>query len=140
MILKELNDPSEIGKVLFDAWVYARIKDDLCSHIDPNQLPFDGYLYVGGYEDDRIIGLSVLYPYRDALKLHFMVLKGHLVKAREFLDLVLQLSTKIYCVIPLCYQSVINFALNNGFVKIELLEQPFYRNGTVHKRWLLCHS
>ena len=118
MIRIEVASGSDIEEIIKDDEIYSRIGDDFSPSKEVLELPkIHGCL--SGYVDGRLASLYIV----DEGKLHFMVKKQYRGNARKLLNKSYKYyNKKVYCVIPLCYNDVIKFAINckfnlKGFVR-----------------------
>lgn len=111
----EIKEPTEeeVNIIIFDDEIYNRIADDRCPVKEDFKFSYKDYDFMGFYLNDKIIGLANV---KECGLFHFQVLKPYRRYAREALERYLEkMNRLLYCEIPLCYMSVINFAKNNGF-------------------------
>ncbi len=121
-----IKEPSkeEVDIIIFDDEIYDRIADDTCPTKDDFIIPYKDIEFIGCYLDNKIIGLAN--ADKDG-KFHFQVLKQYRKYAREVLKQILdKLDRSLYCEIPTCYKSVINFAKNNGFREVGTIDNRKY--------------
>lgn len=137
MISTEIIDPDEASEVLNDPWVYDRITDDHCPE-KMKEYPSDAF-YVGGYINHKLVAVSIVHLFELGYKFHYQVLKAYRKYARflmdESLEIILPIFKKLYCEIPSCYPSVINFAKKSGFREIEVKDNSHLKNG----QYFNCH-
>lgn len=138
MITTEIIDPEEAAEVLNDPWVYDRIThDDSPASVD--EYPSDAF-YVGGYVNRRLVAVSIVHLFELGYKFHYQVLKAYIRYARFLLDealqIILPIFKRLYCEIPSCYRSVINFARKSGFRPVEV-RGSFVKNGHAYDRHLM---
>lgn len=117
----KIKKPStkDIALIIFDDEIYDRISDDSCPKKEDFNLSYEIFEFLGCYLDNKIIGLAMT---KKCGLFHFQVLKLYRKYAREALQGFLKKFDRfLYCEIPQCYQSVINFAKNNGFEEIGII-------------------
>lgn len=120
--------------MIFDSEIFEKSKDDyapdprLC---DINSADLSAHEFIGGYVEDEIASLFVVHKGL----MHFSVLKKFRMLARELLSSSLEFWGKPVAVeIPSLYRSVINFAINNGFVETHITEDCFVKNGKKYQK------
>ena len=132
MIVKETVNLEEIKAILCDPVIYDTISSDECPLIGEFEPPLNGFLYYGGYVDNKIIALAVYHKYLDGDKYHPQVLPEFREKyAKKFVEQSLKLKGTpiLYAVIPDLYKSVLNFALKFGFKIVDKKLNSFVKNG-----------
>ena len=108
MIVKEIFDLEEIGKIFFDPEIYERIR---VGEVKP-ELPTKNTRYIGGYLEDELIGVIVYYKRKKYTTCHIQVLKAHrAASAVKFGRMALKLSkTKVlFTNVPRRFPDVIRF-------------------------------
>lgn len=127
MITIKKPSTKDITLIMFDDEIYERTSDDSCPKKEDFKLSYEIFEFLGCYLDNKIIGLAMT---KKCGMFHFQVLKLYRKHAREALQGFLkELDRFLYCEIPQCYQSVINFAKNNGFEKVDIdHDKKFIKN------------
>jgi hypothetical protein len=133
LIVTKIDNVDDIKAVLCNPAIYDTINDDNSQNIEDFEPPIsDEYLYIGGYADDKIIGLMVYQQYLDGNECHVQVLPEHRKEhAKEFGEQSLKFrgTQPLYAEIPDLYQNVLNFALLNNFKVIKRVDAGFIKNG-----------
>lgn len=127
-------DRVDAAMVLLDPEIYDRISDDNSPPREAWELPDIDYW--GGYIDGALASVNIEENFRDGKKIHFQVLKPYRWAARELLDASLP-EGRVYCQIPACFMTTINFARNQGFKVIEVSPKVYEKYGRLHDRILL---
>jgi hypothetical protein len=131
-----IDNADDIKAVLCNPTIYDTITDDSSPNIEDFEPPInDSYLYIGGYVDNKIIGLMVYHEYLDGNKCHVQVLPEYRKEhAKEFGEQSLQHcgTRPLYAEIPDLYKNVLDFALLNYFKVIERKDTGFIKNGVAH--------
>lgn len=142
MITTEIIDPEEASEVLNDPWIYDRITSDNSPN-SVDEYPSDAF-YVGGYVNRKLVAVSIVHLFEMGYKFHYQVLSAYRKYARflldEALDIILPIFKRLYCEIPSCYQSVINFARKSGFREVSVDKNAFLKNGHKYDRYLMVLS
>lgn len=129
MLIKKPSK-QEIIDFITDDEMYDLVSDDK----SPPKQTFDFDIlfkmmkcrFVGAYVDNELAALAIVYN----LRLHFMVLKRHRLKARELYRAIEQkLPSNVYVRVPVKYKTLINFAKKNGFVGTKLIKNSFPKGG-----------
>lgn len=131
MISARFCTSAEALTILKDPEIYDRITDDNCPTLQDFVLPDRVRVhYIGGYVGGTLAALSVIHHDN---KFHFMVLEPYRRHARELLKQSLSLwPVKVWCEIPACYRTVINFARRNGFVELGIIPKAHRKNGQIY--------
>tara|TARA_R110000851_G_scaffold231970_1_gene384681 strand:+ start:705 stop:1139 length:435 start_codon:yes stop_codon:yes gene_type:complete len=133
MIVVPIDNVDDIKQVLCNPSIYDTITDDNCPNIEEFEPPIsDEYLYVGGYVDDKIIGLMIYQKYLDGNECHVQVLPEHRKEhAKEFGEqsLMFRGTQPLYAEIPDLYKNVLDFALLNNFKVIKRIKDGFIKSG-----------
>jgi hypothetical protein len=136
MIVKPTTNIDEIKAVLCHPAIYDTISGDDAPLIDEFEPPVtDEYLYIGGYVNDKIIGVMVYHKYLDGNECHVQVLpeyrKEHAIKFGEQ-SLSFRGTLPLYAEIPDLYKNVLAFALLNNFKVIDVRENEYIKNGETY--------
>ena len=133
MIVTKIDNVEDIKAVLCNPSIYDTITVDSSPNIEDFELPVnDKSLYIGGYVDDKIIGLMVYHKYLDGNKCHVQVLPEHRKEhAKEFGEQSLKFrgTQPLYAEIPDLYKNVLDFAILNDFKVIKRINDGFIKNG-----------
>jgi hypothetical protein len=133
LIVTKIDNVDDIKAVLCNPSIYDTITADSSPNIEDFELPIDDKsLYIGGYVDDKIIGLMVYHKYLDGNKCHVQVLPEHRKEhAKEFGEQSLQFrgTQPLYAEIPDLYKNVLDFAILNDFKVIKRINDGFIKNG-----------
>jgi hypothetical protein len=136
MIVTKIDNVEDIKAVLCNPSIYDTITDDNSPNIEDFEPPInDKYLYLGGYVDDKIIGLMIYQKYLDGNECHVQVLPEHRKEhAKEFGEQSLKFcgTQPLYAEIPDLYKNVLDFAILNGFKVIKRIDDGFIKNGVKH--------
>jgi hypothetical protein len=127
-------DKVDAAMVLLNPEIYDRISDDNSPPREEWELPDIDYW--GGYIDGALASVNIEHDFRDGKKIHFQVLKPYRWAARELLNASLP-EGRLYCQIPTCFMTTINFAKNQGFEVIEVSPRVYPKYGQLHDRILL---
>lgn len=122
MIIKETVDLTEIKSILFHDDIFDLARDDIEVSKKEFEPPISAnVMYVGGYCDDEIFGLSCFHIFRDGLKFHPNVLKKfRLQYGRDFIKRsVDMIKCRLYIEIPNDRRDLFNFAKKLGFKIID---------------------
>lgn len=137
----EIAEPTreEIDLIIFDDEIYGRISDETCPTREEFKIDYEKFeQWIGFYLCGEIIGLAMIGTDGD---FHFQILKIFRKYAREALQECLKsVSRNLYCEIPTCFQSVINFAKNNGFKEVGLSDSYFLKNKINHNMVKLTYE
>lgn len=125
-------DRDEAKKVLDDPEIYDKISSDE----SPESFEWPDIEYSGGYVDGELASVNICQPFRDGTKVHFQCLKAYRWAARELLDMHLP-KGRLYCEIPKCFMSTINFAKKAGFEVIEIKPKIYPKYGKLHDRYVM---
>ncbi len=127
----DIRTPSdeEILEIIKDPEMYDRIASDSDPALeDFNFVRFGDWL--GGYIDGEI---ASLYWVHDFNEVHFMVKKQHRKHARElYKQSQKQWGLPVFCKIPLCYKTTINFSKKVGFVAVKKDKKSFAKDGKLY--------
>lgn len=133
----EIRKPTreDIDLITFDDEIWQRIIDDNCpskEELKKNEDFYNYFEFWGCYLNNRIIALASV---RKDGNFHFEVLKPYRKYSRIALNGFLTvLNRDLFCEISTFYQSVINFAKNNGFKEEgEILGRKLIKNGIEYK-------
>jgi hypothetical protein len=132
-------DKIEAARVILDPEIYDRISSDHSPPREDFDLPDIDYL--AGYVDGQLASIYVDEPFRDGEKIHFQVLKPYRWAARVLFNMSLP-EGNLYCLIPECFMTTINFVKNMGFELIEIKPKVYLKYGKLQDRYLLrlpCH-
>tara|TARA_R110000782_G_scaffold200813_2_gene289594 strand:- start:177 stop:611 length:435 start_codon:yes stop_codon:yes gene_type:complete len=133
LIVTKIDNVEDIKAVLCNPSIYDTITVDSSPNIEDFELPVnDKSLYIGGYVDDKIIGLMVYHKYLDGNKCHVQVLPEHRKEhAKEFGEQSLKFrgTQPLYAEIPDLYKNVLDFAILNDFKVIKRINDGFIKNG-----------
>lgn len=127
MIIIKKPSTKDIDLIFFDDEIYNRIADDTCPAKEDFNLSYEIFDFLGCYFNNSIIGLANI---EKTGEFHFQVLKPYRKYAREFLKKSLEIFDRyLFCQIPTCFRSVINFAKNNGFREVKMTDnKQFIKN------------
>ena len=133
MIVTATTNLADIKAVLCNPSIYDTITDDNSPNSEDFEPPInDNYLYIGGYVNNKIIGLMVYHEYLDGNECHVQVIPEHRKEhAKEFGEQSLchRGTRPLYAEIPDLYTNVLDFALLNGFKLIKRIDSGFIKNG-----------
>jgi hypothetical protein len=133
LIVKPTENIEDIKRVLCNPSIYDTITDDNSPNIKDFEPPInDEYLYIGGYVENKIIGVMIYHEYLDGNKCHVQVLPEHRKEhAKEFGEQSLKHrgTRPLYAEIPDLYKNVLDFALLNDFKVIKRIDSGFIKNG-----------
>lgn len=133
MIIKPITDAGDIKTLLCNPAIYDTITDDNSPNIKDFEPPINSkYKYIGGYVNNKIIGLMVYHTYLDGNECHVQVLPEHRKEhAKEFGEQSLRHrgTRPLYAEIPDLYKNVLDFALLNDFKVIKRIDSGFIKNG-----------
>lgn len=133
MIKIEVASQQEIESIIKDDEIYARISDDYSPDVQSLDIPKMECALSGFVNND----LASLYLVNND-KMHFMVLDKHRGNARKLLERSFNYFNKtVYCVIPLCYDNVIKFAINNKFIVKDMVDDYRLIDGVNYKAVVL---
>lgn len=120
MIIKQTTNQDDIKKILFDPDIYPYVSGGKSLDFDEVDFPIDGYVYLGGYDNESIFALSCFHPFMDGLKFHPNVLPEYRFKyGRDFVkQTAFMLKCPVYAEIPKNRKSLINLATKIGFDSI----------------------
>jgi hypothetical protein len=140
LITAKVPSRSEIAVLLFDPEIYEKSRDDFTPKVencDINKADLSQHIFIGGYVDEEIASLFVLHKG----VMHFSVLKKYRHKARELLYVTLEKwGQPVSVEIPSLHRSVINFAINCGFVETHIADDSFVKNGKSYQKHHLRYS
>jgi hypothetical protein len=116
LIIRETKNVNEIKSVLCHPSIYPEISDGVDLKSDDIEIPFDGVVYLAGY-DNEVIGISCLHFFKDGLKLHPNVLPEYRLKyGRDFVRLCISMvNCPLYVEIPNRRKRLLNLANKLGF-------------------------
>tara|TARA_R110000772_G_scaffold64173_4_gene143483 strand:+ start:213 stop:659 length:447 start_codon:yes stop_codon:yes gene_type:complete len=136
VILKETTNADDIKAILCNPAIYDTITDDNSPELSEFEPPLTNeYLYVGGYINNKIIGLMVYHKYLDGNACHVQVLPKHRKEhAIKFGEQVLKFkgTLPLYAEIPDLYKNVLSFALLNKFKVINIKKNDYIKNGKTY--------
>ena len=129
MIAASVASREDIAKVMFDDEIFERTNGDLTPAVKPCDIfnaDLSDYVFIGGYVNGEIASLFIVHKG----VMHFWVLKEFRMLAYDLLDVSFRLwPDDVTVEIPSLYRSVINFALNYGFIEEDVKPKAFLKNG-----------
>ena len=129
MIHIEVASRDEVDKIVKHDDLYGRISDDYAPEAEELNIPELEHAFSGYVNDD----LASLYIVNEG-KMHFMVLKKYRGYAKKLLEKSFSYYNKdVYCIIPLCYDDVIKFAINCDFIIMDIVNNYRRIDGLDHK-------
>lgn len=139
----ESRDFDLIKKVFLDKDIQERITSDT-SKINAENLPRDeSYRYIVAMVDNKIIGVNVFCDKGEYLICHFNVIKKYRFRyAKRFAEecLKTKITKPLFAITPTCYNEVINFCKNIGFVVVGCHEDCFKKNNVNYKQVITRYS
>lgn len=127
MIEIKLPSKNDIDTVIYDPWCWDRTTDDNCPSPEDFKIPYDDFAWVGGYVNGQI---ASLYMVSYTGKMHFQVLPAYRMQAHNlFESSFTHYGRPVYCVIPVLYQSVINFVKKHKFKETLRFIKDHVKNG-----------
>ncbi len=146
MRLERSTDVEQIGRILKDPEIFARIAED---DVTPEEyeIPTDGYqCYMLIYVGDTVIGVWNLYPNgASTLNIHCQILKQHRVYAMDAGRLIVEWFVaeapeqyvKLNAEIPQTYPDVYHYTKKFGFQDEGVNRQSIKKAGEIVDQWRL---
>ncbi len=119
MIIEITTDIEKIKSVLCDPEIFYKISDG--EDIETFEPPLNGCLYLIGYVDNEVIGLSCFHGYKNGFMFHPNVIKRYRAKyGQDFVQKTANmLKCRLYVEIPKIRRGLVNLAKHVGFSEID---------------------
>lgn len=135
MITVDYANNRDVDVLVYNPELSDRITDDYCPALKDFEMQYHNSVFIGGYIEGKIASLFIVHMDQT---MHFMVLPCYRMRARELLNESLKLwPYDVYCIIPVLYKPVINFARKMGFKEVARLPDDHLKNGVYYDSFKL---